>query len=128
MRSVVVPFVFLAATVLACSKDGDEHPPGAAGARLFDAYCARCHGEDGAGKFLAGVPPNRETRLSREQIADLVIRGLPDHDRMPTLPRMSRGEALSLADHIATLRERSEGERVFWMVPPRPKTAPAPKK
>jgi thiosulfate dehydrogenase len=34
------------------------HPPdAAAGAKLYSAQCAKCHGADGAGRSSAGIPP-----------------------------------------------------------------------
>lgn len=102
----------------ACVQDGDEHAPGADGREMFERYCRRCHGVDGAGNFFKGTPPNRITRLDKGEIADLILRGDEDHPKMPTFPKLSREEALVLAGHVHWLRDKSGGKGVFWLNPP----------
>lgn len=119
-RMVMVGLGVFAASSMGCVADGDEHQPGASGAAMFARYCARCHGEAGAGNFLKGMPPNRSTRLVREAIADRVLRGAAQHGRMPSFPKLSKADALALADHVLALREESGGRGVFWMNPGAP--------
>lgn len=91
--------------VSACSDQGDEHQAGASGQQLFLQYCAACHGRSGEGKFIKGAPAIFETRLTRSEVAELVIEGRKGH-RMPEFPRMRRHEAFAVATYFLTLSKR----------------------
>lgn len=105
-----------------------EEPPSDAPetARLFAKHCKRCHGAAGTGNFLKGVPPNRETALTRDEIVDLIRHGRPDFDKMPKFPRIRRREAEMLADRVLELKAQSHGEKMFWTVPPAANLNPRP--
>lgn len=123
MRASLTVWTVAAALTLlegGCSMDGDEHRLGANGAAMFQKYCQRCHGSDGAGNFLRGTPPNRTTDLSQVEIADRVQFGGGPHSKMPTFPKLSRNEALLIAGHVLDLKARSGGQGVFWMYPLQP--------
>jgi mono/diheme cytochrome c family protein len=110
LSSVVLALLLVGA----CVRDGDEHAAGESGAAMFRRYCSDCHGTDGAGSFLRGVPSNRSTALSVSEIADRILEDAPAHREMPSFPKLTRAEALAIATHVDQLRDASDGRRAFW--------------
>lgn len=122
MRALRAAILLVLVLVLAGAcreQDGDEHRPGASGEVLFSTYCARCHGSDGAGNFLRGVPANRGTALGRAEVVRLIRQGSAQHRRMKTFPKLSRREAMALAEYLEVLAEKAP-DGPFWEVPPVP--------
>lgn len=95
----------LALTLLSgCNGDPHDQHEQLSGKQLFKLHCAGCHNETGLGNFLLGVPGNKGTPLSENEIIQL-IRGKwhkqkPD---MPSMPDMSAAEAAKIAAYLKQL-------------------------
>lgn len=85
---------------------------------MYGTYCSRCHGSTGSGNFLKGIPANRSTSLNRNQIAELVTRGLEEFPKMPRFSKMSRSSALKIADFVLQFEVRELGSRQVWTISP----------
>ena len=87
--------------VMGCeSKDSHSHPELKTGKELFEYHCAGCHGVDGGGNFLKGVPNNRNTDLSPRKIAHEIRKG---ETTMPNFPNMPRSEARKIAEYLKSI-------------------------
>lgn len=84
----------------------DTPGPDASGEQLFSVNCAGCHGEEGQGKFLRGIPPNYGTYLSRYDVIRLIRSGDKRFPDMPVFPHLSTTEAGKIADHLRLLQSR----------------------
>ena len=119
MRKPISLLLTLGLMAGACHDESASHPDQAEGAVLFEKNCKRCHGIEGKGSFFKGVPPNRTTRLSKKQIADLITKGSPAFPEMPKFEKLSRGQALLIAGHVEYLKSSSDGENTFWLTSPK---------
>jgi alcohol dehydrogenase (cytochrome c) len=83
----------------------------AAGKRVFETVCARCHGADGKGGDMGPPIALRLANLDDKQLAALIRDGRPTKGMPPTplTPVRSRG----LVSHLRDLQRRAE------FVPPR---------
>ena len=76
------------------------------GARVYEVYCARCHGLDGSG---GSGPPLARPRLRRAAdeagILAIVIEGIPG-TAMPSAWMLSEAELRQVAAHVRTLGQR----------------------
>jgi len=90
--------LFLGGILSACSRDVHEHPELTTGKQLFDYHCSDCHGVSGEGKFLKGVPANRDTNLQTVQITHKIREG--DSGRMPKFDSMPPQEARKIALYL----------------------------
>lgn len=80
---------------------GAPPEPSADGKTLFKHYCASCHGESGKGSFLEGIPSNRKTQLSRQDVVNLVLYGRSDKPGMPVFrDQLTPRQAEKVADHL----------------------------
>ena len=79
-----------------CRKDIHDHPKLFTGQQLFEHHCSGCHKNSGAGNFLAGVPANRGSQLSTDQITHKITTGTED-SKMPAFPGMPANEAAAIA-------------------------------
>ncbi len=86
------------AVLTACGKDPKELKTGK---ELFEYYCAGCHGVDGKGLFLKGVPSNRDTDMSKKQIMHKMKKG--DGGRMPVFENLTAEEAKKIADYLKSI-------------------------
>ena len=103
----VWPTLLLATTISlvgGCSGDNHDHPELISGQQLFEYHCADCHHAAGNGNFLAGIPANRETRLTTAQIVKFLR---DDHrlegSKMPVWPEMPEDEARKIALYLKSL-------------------------
>jgi len=90
---------------------GDDAPPTkkADGKTLFSHYCADCHGPSGNGKFLQGIPPNAKTRLTRQEVVNLLLYGRDDMPAMPKFrDRLTPIQAGKVADHLLFTLKNSD--------------------
>lgn len=111
----LVPALVMAG-IVGCAASPEK--PKTEGKVLFDQYCMGCHGSEGAGNFLKGIPPNRGTKLGRDAIADRVQYGGGRHGKMPGFPTLSRAEAIEIARHVLSLQAGSDGETIIWQSAP----------
>ncbi|MDI3326492.1 cytochrome c [Pontibacterium granulatum] len=71
------------------------------GKALFVHYCEECHGDTGNGKFLKGIPSNTATRLTRQEVVNLLLYGREDQPAMPTFrDQLSPRQARKVADYL----------------------------
>jgi len=103
-RAVLVVFAAALGTADASAQDV------AAGRRHFDAFCARCHGGDGAGGEMGPAIVGRLPARSDEDLAALVHNGLPAAG-MPGFP-IPAAEARDLVAFLRTLRSDDVGPPV----------------
>jgi len=87
-----------------CEKDVHDHPKLTTGKQLFEYHCAPCHGREGKGDFLKGIPANRETQLDFRQIAHKIRAGGAKKSKMPVFKTMSDGEAEKIAQYLESLK------------------------
>lgn len=83
----------------ACGEDLHNHPHLTTGKQLFEHHCAGCHGASGRGRFLLGVPPNRDSGLQEIQIVYRMRH--PKGDKMPVFDDMPEAEAVSIANYLS---------------------------
>ncbi len=129
-RLATLALVF--AATLSCERSADtglvrwarelipEPPAARAGAALFAAHCADCHGTDGDGRgpgaaslvpkprdFRAAVFKFRTTRgqPTREDLVAVITDGVPGTG-MPGFPTLSAADRLALAEHVRLVAMR----------------------
>ena len=88
-----------------CSGDVDQHdhPELTTGKEMFEFHCASCHHNAANGNFLAGVPANKDTRLSTAQIVEFIAGRHRESSDMPVWKNMPKAEALKIASYLKTL-------------------------
>ena len=97
---LLLPAVLLAS----CSDSGDHnHPELTTGKELFEFHCASCHHNAGNGNFLAGVPANKDTSMSKAQIAAFVRDAHREGSKMPVWKGMPDQEANKIAAYVKSL-------------------------
>ena len=85
----------------ACSdNDSHRHPKDITAKALFDLHCATCHQETGKGRFLKGIPPNKNTFLAIEEIAHKIRAGEHKNSVMPVYKNMDEKEAIKIATYL----------------------------
>ncbi len=119
MRAVLLA-VLLSLTLVGCSEEEEAKP--ASGAELFNTFCAACHGPEGRGKFLRGIPANILTRKSPTEIS-LLIRQGQNHPEatMPSFPQLTVAEADRITLYLLKLRDdfnKSDGNSLMLVPPP----------
>lgn len=88
-----------------CSEplDQHEHPKLTTGKALFEFHCAGCLNNAGNGNFLAGIPANRGTQMSRSEIVSF-LRGMHrTSSDMPVWKDMPSEEATKIATYLKAL-------------------------
>jgi len=94
-------------TLLGCSDNNHEHKAGITGKELYKEHCAACHKANGEGKFLKGVPPNKYTNLTTEQLIERIINNSDNKTKMKIFKSMSKQEAQSIALYVkSTLKKQ----------------------
>ena len=107
-RYLMYPFLAIL-SLTACSSNNTlhDHTNLKTGKQLFDFHCASCHSKDGHGQFLTGIPSNRDTELSIQQIITRIRENNEGEDRkMPVFNAMSADEARKIASHLLSLKEQ----------------------
>ena len=99
--SLLAPLILLQA----CSDEVDQHdhPELTTGKQLFEFHCASCHHNAGNGNFLAGVPANKDTKLSSAQIVEFIAGRHRESSDMPVWKNMPKGEAVKIATYLKRL-------------------------
>lgn len=93
----------VAALLSGCEKDVHDHPELTTGKELFEYHCSSCHQSSGQGKFLKGIPANRATTLSSEQISHKITQDKESDSKMPTFPKMDKQESDKIAAYVKSL-------------------------
>ena len=107
-----LPGILLSLLLIGCDSQQVEdhhHPELTTGQDYFDFHCSGCHGYQGKGNFLEGIPGNIFSTLSSREIEDLIITGRQHENRnMPVFVNMPRKEARLIVMHLKTLRDEFE--------------------
>lgn len=101
MKKALLSFVFV--FLFGCEKDIHNHPDLISGKQLFDNHCSDCHKVTGMGAFLKGIPANKGTKLSVEQISEKIISGKRDDSKMTIFPSMDKEESEKISHYIKSL-------------------------
>lgn len=89
----------LAVVLSGCSDDTPNAQ--ADGRTLYNKYCEGCHGGSGKGSFLEGIPANRDTRLSRQEVTNLILYGRHDKAQMPKFyQELKPSEAERISEYL----------------------------
>lgn len=109
INNIIVSLLMITFLV-ACESDKNphDHPELKTGKQLYDFHCAACHGENGTGNFLSGIPANRNTQLTIDQIIKRVLAKEPGDSKrkMPVFPEMSQEEAHKIAAYLLELKRK----------------------
>jgi mono/diheme cytochrome c family protein len=87
--------------VLGCS-DSHDHKANISGKALYEIHCASCHKVTGKGKFLKGIPPNRNTHLSVNELVEKIINSGSSESKMKVFNSMPKKEAKVIALYLKT--------------------------
>ncbi len=99
-------FIFILFGLFGCS-DNHEHKANISGEELYIEHCAGCHKASGEGKFLKGVPSNKYTHLTAEEIIDKITGNGAKKTKMKIFQSMSKEEAQIIALYVKnTLKEQ----------------------
>lgn len=103
------PLVVLISTFVllsACNKDHHNHPELHTGKDLFNYHCASCHGEEGTGQFLRGIPANIATSKNQTGIMLHIKEGAQSAtSTMPIFKMMPDQEAQKIAAYLLRLKQ-----------------------
>ncbi|MFQ5329344.1 MAG: c-type cytochrome [Thermodesulfobacteriota bacterium] len=102
--SAVIVISLLLLLAGGCEKDVHDHPKLTTGKQLFEHHCAPCHGKEGEGAFLEGIPANRDTQLDFRQIAHKIKAGGSTKSKMPVFKKMGDTEAAKIAQYLESLK------------------------
>ncbi|MEO5342713.1 MAG: cytochrome c [Gammaproteobacteria bacterium SHHR-1] len=102
--------LLLPLALLGCSK---PPPSNASGQRLFDHYCAECHGDTAAGRTFFGYPSLVDEKLQREMVRDIIKKGSAERgnahrhrEEMPAFGMLSDAQIERINDHLVQLRKQ----------------------
>lgn len=70
------------------------------GKDLYSYYCSECHKDNGAGAFLAGIPANKTTALSKGEISRMIRIGHSEFSSMPHFEKLTKEQADSIATYL----------------------------
>ncbi len=98
-----LPYFIGVVSLAGCSNDIHNHPDLVSGKQLFEYHCSVCHKDTGKGNFLKGVPANKDTELSANQIVHRIKHKDNSGDKMPVFTNMSAEEAKLISDYLKTL-------------------------
>ncbi|MCK6265059.1 cytochrome c [Vibrio sp. ZSDE26] len=98
-----IALVMFTALISGCDRDIHDHPHLVTGQQLFEHHCSSCHQSTGQGRFLKGIPANRSTGLTKEQIIDKMVSPKEAGDKMPNFPNMDNEESGKIADYVKSL-------------------------
>lgn len=88
-------------SLMGCTQRPDE---ASSGQVLYEYHCAKCHKSSGNGKYLMGIPANRETYLSQSSVIVMIKDGHRSKPNMPPIPNISYSEAQKITQHLWTLK------------------------
>ena len=96
--------ILLSLTLSACDNDVHDHPELVSGRDLFEYHCASCHQSSGIGKFLLGIPPNKNTKLSFTDVIHKIKDDDGNERNMPLFETMSKEEASKITAYLKGLK------------------------
>lgn len=85
-------------SLIGCGEE--KLPENANGKQLYEHYCAGCHGKDGSGNFLKGIPANSKSRLGASEIMALIRKGKADKPGMPVFENLAYKDALLISNYV----------------------------
>ncbi len=112
---------FLVSSLLILIGCSQEESGPRSGVELFNSYCAACHGPEGRGKFLRGIPANILTHKSPVELSQLIRRGQSHPEAtMPNFPQLSVAEADRITQYLLKLQDDfvQSGGNIRMLVPP----------
>lgn len=95
--------LLLSFLLTACDKDIHDHPELTTGKQLFEFHCSSCHQKSGIGKFLNGVPKNKDTPLTFSQVVSKITSDDIKSRKMPIFEKMSKDEASKISAYLKNL-------------------------
>ena len=110
MRQLAI-LLFVLPILSGCDQSRDEHnhPDLTTDQELFEYHCASCHGPEGKGNFLKGIPANIYTEKYFSQVVTLIRQG-DQHkkSKMTIFQTMPEEEARAIVRHMLELKEQFE--------------------
>jgi mono/diheme cytochrome c family protein len=100
-RKNVISSVLISICLVALAACGDDPSKLKTGKQLFEHYCSGCHGVEGKGIFLKGVPSNRDTGMSEKQVMHKMTEG--DGGRMPVFENLTPEESKKIAEYLKSI-------------------------
>ena len=97
--------VFVCFQLAACDRDTHDHPEVVTGEQLFNYHCAECHDLAGQGKFLKGVPGNKDTALNTFEIEHKLKDNPVKDSIMPVFTKMPKAEAIKIVTYLKQLEK-----------------------
>jgi len=89
--------------VAACGPSVHDPQVVKTGEELFEFYCMQCHGSEGQGSKMQGIPSNRDTDLAALQVRHKV-RGKEGYQGdMPTFEHLTNDELKKLSIYVKRL-------------------------
>ncbi len=93
-----------------CSGDQHDHPDLTTGEQLFNYHCAECHGVQGTGNLIDGIPAIILTKKSHQEIINYITNETGHERDMPVFSTMPADEAKIITDHLLTLQQTYDKE------------------
>ena len=93
-------FVLFMSVLSGCNQDTHNHPELTTGKQFFDYHCSACHKVTGKGKFLKGIPANKNTELTLAEVKHKIKEGDDGNSQMPLFSHMSDDEAQKISDYL----------------------------
>ena len=91
------------------TNDSHDHPHLTDGKGLYEFHCADCHGKEGQGSLMRGIPSNLFTQFDHDEVIELIINGRQHEQRiMPVMASMPRDEAAHIVGYLFQLRDQFE--------------------
>ena len=88
-----------------CSQDQHDHPNLTTGEQLFNYHCAECHGVQGTGNLIDGIPAIILTQKSHQEIINYITTETGHERDMPVFSTMPADETKIITDHLLTLQQ-----------------------
>ncbi|MGF1694285.1 cytochrome c [Vibrio kyushuensis] len=89
--------------ITGCDRDLHDHPELTTGQQLFEHHCSSCHQKTGQGRFLKGIPANRATALTEDQISHKITSLSVSGAKMPSFPNMPKEESDKISAYVKSL-------------------------
>jgi mono/diheme cytochrome c family protein len=107
MKSLL-PWAMVFVSLSGCSQDQHDHPNLTTGEQLFNYHCAECHGVQGTGNLIDGIPAIILTKKSHQEIINYITTETGQEREMPVFSIMPADEAKIITDHLFTLKNSFE--------------------
>ena len=104
MKSLLL-WAMVVVSLSGCSGDQHDHPNLTTGEQLFNYHCGQCHGVQGTGKLVNGIPAIILTNKSPSEITKYITTETGHERAMPVFNTMPADEAKIITDHLLTLQQ-----------------------